>query len=83
MSVMKEMTALLATLVCIVRRQPRETVGVKRPLPHRLGDGSNLGSCPPHSKGLSFRSISTVQYALGALGALGVQSVAESPGLLH
>ena len=32
-------------LVCIVRRQPRETVGVKRPLPHRLGDGSNLGPC--------------------------------------
>ena len=36
--------------VCIVRRQPRETVGVKRHFPHRLGDGSNLGPCP-HIRG--------------------------------
>ena len=42
--------ALYEEHVCILRRQPGETVGVKRPFPHRLGDGSNLGPCP-HIRG--------------------------------
>ena len=50
MSHSRRRVPLYRVIVCIVRRQPRETVGVKRPFPHRLGDGSNLGPCP-HIRG--------------------------------